>query len=113
MEEIAEWFRRDLQRLLDMYKYKMSVPIIMNIAQDTFHKTFSVKEHPELHSRAINYFLQSTGYNKLKPGNEPNAFSGPNPICSQGPDGCCATYKSGWDACKGCTMYHGGIRNDQ
>ena len=106
MEEIAEWFRRDLQSLLDMYKDKLSVPTIMHITKDVCHQTLSVSHHPVLHSRSIKYFLQSTDINK--PGSEPNAFSGPDAICSQGPNGCCATYKNGWDACKGCPMYHGG-----
>ena len=47
---------------------------------------------------------------KVKLGNEPNAFSGPNPICTQGRDGCCAIYKGGWDKCKDCTMYRGDLQ---
>lgn len=59
-------------------------------------------------TEAAEEFLRGTGYTKhVRPGSEPNAFSGPNAICSQGPDGCCATYKGGWDKCKGCGMYHG------
>ena len=67
-------------------------------------------------SKTVNYevkakaeqFLRDPNYTKpARPGSEPNAFSGPNAICSQGPDGCCATYKGGWDKCKGCGMYHG------
>lgn len=59
-------------------------------------------------TEAAEEFLRGTGYTKhVRPGSEPNAFSGPNAICSQGPDGCCVTYKGGWDKCKGCGMYHG------
>jgi hypothetical protein len=64
MQEIAKQFREELQELVDRYKTQLSVPRIMFIAQDVFHKTLSIKYHPELHSKAINYFLQSTGYNK-------------------------------------------------
>jgi len=44
----------------------------------------------------------------VKPGDEPNAFTGPvnKRICTQGPDGCCTTYKKGWDKCEGCCMYN-------
>ena len=59
-------------------------------------------------TEAAEEFLRDGDYNKpVRPGSEPNAFSGPNAICSQGPDGCCATYKGGWDKCKGCGMYYG------
>ena len=60
-------------------------------------------------TEAAEEFLRNgdTDYIKPSPGSEPNAFKGPNAICSQGPDGCCATYKGGWDKCKGCGMYHG------
>lgn len=64
MEEIAKQFKEELQELLDRYKTKLSVPRIMHVAQDTFHKTLSIRYHPELHSKVINYFLQSTGINK-------------------------------------------------
>lgn len=193
MEEIAQQFREELQEIVDRYKTRLSVPRIMHVAQDVFHKTLSVKHNPELHSElnietmkemAKEYaknnrhyeiakrengadyakevssvtieqayfagfescskqlvkakeiikdfilmakvehlknryetvdeaeqFLRDTGYIKpTRPGNEPNAFRGPNAICSQGPDGCCATYKDGWDKCKGCGMYHGGSK---
>ena len=59
-------------------------------------------------TEAAEELLRDTDYTKPRPGSEPNAFRGPNAICSQGPDGCCATYKGGWDKCKGCGMYHGG-----
>lgn len=59
-------------------------------------------------TEAAEQFLRDIDYTKpVRPGSEPNAFSGPNAICSQGPNGCCATYKGGWDKCKGCGMYHG------
>ena len=142
MEEIAQQFREELQEIVDRYKTRLSVPRVMHVAQDVFHKTLSVKHNPELHSKEIirdllkclpkeniegvyevteaaeeflreaaEEFLRDTGYTKpVRPGSEPNAFSGPNAICSQGPDGCCATYKGGWDKCKGCGMYHGGTK---
>ena len=31
-----------------------------------------------------------------------------NARCLQGPDGCCATYKNGWDNCIGCMNFHRG-----
>ena len=130
MEEIALQFREELQELIDRYKTRLSVPSIMHVTQDVLHKTLSIKYHPELHAKEIikdllkclpkenvegiyedteaaEDFLRDMGYTKPRPGSEPNAFSGPNSICSQGPDGCCATYKGGWDKCKGCGMYHG------
>lgn len=194
MEEIASQFREELQEIVDRYKTRLSVPRIMHVAQDVFHKTLSIKYHPELHSKvnietmegmakeyanynrhyeiakrengadyakevsnvtieqayldgqkdlndihsknltraeaiikdllkvlpkeniegvyevteAAEQFLRDTDYNKpVRPGSEPNAFRGPNAICMQGPDGCCATYKGGWDKCKGCGMYYG------
>ena len=131
MEEIASQFREELQELIDRYKTRLSVPRIMCIAQDVLHKTLSIKYHPELHakeiikellnscfgynSKTVNYeakakaeqFLRDMDYTRPRPGSEPNAFRGPNAICSQGSDGCCATYKDGWDKCKGCVMYHG------
>ena len=193
MEEIAQQFREELQKLIDRYKTRLSVSSIMRVAQDVLHKTLSIKYYPELHSKlnietmeemaekyaktnrhyviakrengadyakevssvtieqayfaglkdlndihnenftrakeiirdllkclpkeniegvyevteAAEEFLKDIDYIKPKPGSEPNAFRGPNAICSQGPDGCCATYKSGWDKCKGCGMYHG------
>lgn len=64
MDEIANEFKNELQSLLDRYKTKLSVPIIMHIAQDIFHKTLSIRYHPELHEKALNHFMQSTGYNK-------------------------------------------------
>lgn len=91
MEEIAEWFRRDLQRLLDMYKDKLSVPTIMHITKDVCHKTLSIRDNPGKFIAHI-----------------PVTVKWSSELCSQGPDGCCATYKNGWDACKGCPMYHGG-----
>ena len=187
MEEIAQQFSKELQELLDRYKTRLSVPSIVRVVQDVFHKTLSSKHHTELHAKEIaekyaktnrhyviakrengadyakevssvtteqayldgqkdlndihsknltraeaiikdllkclpkeniegvyeateaaEEFLRDTGYTKPRPGSEPNAFRGPNAICSQGPDGCCATYKGGWDKCKGCGMYHGG-----
>lgn len=131
MEEIAQQFREELQEIVDRYKTRLSVPRIMHVAQDVFHKTLSIKYHPELHAKEIiknllqvlpkeniegvyeateaaEEFLRDTDYTKpVRPGSEPNAFSGPNAICMQGPDGCCATYKGGWDKCKGCGMYYG------
>ena len=109
MEEIAKQFREELQEFLDRYKNRLSVPRIMYTMQGVFRKTLSFRDNPG------NYILQSTSYNKIGlegelkyiPGDEPNAFSGPNPICGQGPDGCCGIYKGGWDKCKGCLMYHG------
>lgn len=127
MEEIAKQFREELQEFLDRYKNCLSVPCIMHIAQNVLHKTLSFRYHPELHNfkeiksikvpaellkepdpefkKMLKGEFIHTNY---KPSDEPNAFSGPNPICSQGRDGCCATYKDGWDKCKGCPMYHGG-----
>ena len=49
MEEIALQFREELQELIDRYKTRLSVPSIMNVAQDVLHKTLSIKYHPELH----------------------------------------------------------------
>ena len=130
MEEIAQQFREELQGIIDRYKTILSAPRIAHVAQDVLHKTLSVKHNPELHAREIikdllkclpkeiikgiyelteeaEQFLRDTDYIKPSPGSEPNAFKGPDAICSQGPDGCCATYKGGWDKCKGCGMYHG------
>lgn len=53
MEEIAQQFREELQEILDRYKNRLSVPRIMHVAQDVFHKTLSVKHNPELHSKEI------------------------------------------------------------
>lgn len=50
MEEIAQQFREELQEIVDRYKTRLSVPRIMHVAQDVFHKTLSIKYHPELHS---------------------------------------------------------------
>ena len=131
MEEIAQQFSEELQELIDRYKTRLSVPRIMHVAEDVLHKTLSVRYHPELHSKevikdllkclpkeniegvyeateAAEQFLRDIDYTKPRPGSEPNAFRGPNAICSQGPDGRCATYKDGWDKCKGCGMYHEG-----
>lgn len=134
MEEIAQQFREELQEIIDRYKTRLSVPRIMHIAQDVLHKTLSVRYNPELYSKEIiknllqvlpkeniegvyelteaaEEFLRDTEYTKhVRPGSEPNAFRGPSAICSQGPDECCATYKSGWGKCKGCGMYHGDIK---
>ena len=114
MEEIAQQFREELQEIVDRYKTRLSVPSIMHVAQDVFHKTLSIKYHPEEiegvyeATEAAEQFLRDTVYTKhVRPGSEPNAFRGPNAICMQGPDGCCATYKDGWDKCKGCGMYYG------
>ena len=63
MEEIANQFREELQYLIDRYKNRLTVPRIMHVAQDVFHKTLSIKHHPELHTAALN-FLQSTKYTK-------------------------------------------------
>lgn len=121
MEEIAQQFREELQEIVDRYKTRLSVPRIMHVAQDVFHKTLSIKYHPEEiiknllqvlpkeniegvyeATEAAEEFLRDTGYTKhVRPDSEPNA------ICMQGPDGCCATYKGGWDKCKGCGMYYG------
>lgn len=51
MEEIAQQFKEELQEIVDRYKTRLSVPRIMHVAQDVFHKTLSVKYHPELHSK--------------------------------------------------------------
>ena len=51
MEEIAQQFREELQEIVDRYKTRLSVPRIMHVAQDVFHKTLSVRYHPELHSK--------------------------------------------------------------
>lgn len=53
MEEIAQQFREELQEIIDRYKNRLSVPRIMHVAQDVFHKTLSVKHNPELHSKEI------------------------------------------------------------
>lgn len=53
MEEIAQQFREELQEIVDRYKIRLSVPRIMHVAQDVFHKTLSVKHNPELHSKEI------------------------------------------------------------
>lgn len=53
MEEIAQQFREELQKIIDRYKTRLSVPRIMHVAQGVFHKTLSVKYHPELHSKEI------------------------------------------------------------
>lgn len=58
MEEIAQQFREELQELLDRYKIQMSVPRIMNIAQDVFHKTLSFRYHPELHNLTEEHIRQ-------------------------------------------------------
>ena len=47
MEEIAQQFREELQEIIDRYKTRLSVPSIMHVAQDVFHKTLSIKYHPE------------------------------------------------------------------
>ena len=115
MEEIAQQFREELQEIIDRYKTRLSVPRIMHVAQDVLHKTLSIKYHPEENiegvyeaTEAAEQFLRDADYTKpVTPGSEPNAFRGPNTICMQGPDGCCATYKGGWDKCKGCGMYYG------
>lgn len=49
MEEIAQQFHEELQALLDRYKNHLSVPRIMSVAQNVFHKTLSIRYHPELH----------------------------------------------------------------
>lgn len=51
MEEIAQQFSEELQELIDRYKTRLSVPRIMHVAQNVFHKTLSVKHNPELHSK--------------------------------------------------------------
>ena len=53
MEEIAQQFREELQEIVDRYKTRLSVPRIMHITQDVFHKTLSVRYHPELHSKEV------------------------------------------------------------
>ena len=53
MEEIAQQFREELQEIVDRYKTRLSVPRIMHVAEDVFHKTLSVKHNPELHSKEI------------------------------------------------------------
>ena len=54
MEEISQQFREELQEIVDRYKTRLSVPRIMHVAQDVFHKTLSVRYHPELHTKEIN-----------------------------------------------------------
>ena len=51
MEEIAQQFSKELQELIDRYKVRLSVPRILHVAQDVFHKTLSVKYYPELHAK--------------------------------------------------------------
>ena len=51
MEEIAQQFSKELQELIDRYKARLSVPRILHVAQDVFHKTLSVKHNPELHAK--------------------------------------------------------------
>ena len=51
MEEIAQQFREELQETADRYKTRLSIPRIMHVAQDVFHKTLSIRYHPELHSK--------------------------------------------------------------
>ena len=51
MEEIAQQFREELQEIVDRYKTRLSVPRIMRVAQNVFHKTLSIKHNPELHSK--------------------------------------------------------------
>ena len=53
MEEIAQQFREELQEIVDRYKTRLSVPRIMHVAQDVFHKTLSVKHNPELHAKEV------------------------------------------------------------
>lgn len=53
MEEIAQQFCEELQEIIDKYKTRLSVPRIMHVAQDVFHKTLSVKHNPEVHSKEI------------------------------------------------------------
>ena len=53
MEEIASQFREELQELIDRYETRLSVPRITHIAQDVFHKTLSIRYHPELHPKQI------------------------------------------------------------
>lgn len=53
MQEIAQQFSEELQELIDRYKTRLSVPRIMHITQDVFHKNLSVKYHPELHPKQI------------------------------------------------------------
>lgn len=65
MKEIAQQFHEELQELLDRYKTKLTVPNIMGIAQDVFHKTLSIRYHLELHSKAIKHMRLITA-NGLK-----------------------------------------------
>lgn len=53
MEEIAQQFCEELQEIIDRYKTRLSVPRIMYVAKDVFHKTLSAKYHPELHAKEI------------------------------------------------------------
>ena len=59
MEEIASQFREELQEIIDRYKTRLSVPSIMHVAQNVFHKTLSIKHNPELHSEAAEEFLRN------------------------------------------------------
>ena len=51
MEEIAQQFREELQEIVDRYKTRLSIPRIIHVAQDVFHKTLSVRYNPELHAK--------------------------------------------------------------
>ena len=59
MEEIGQQFHEELQELINRYKTRLSIPRIMHVAQDVFHKTLSVRYHPELHSEAAEQFLRN------------------------------------------------------
>ena len=47
MEEIAQQFSEELQEIVDRYKTRLSVPRIMHVAQNVFHKALSIKHNPE------------------------------------------------------------------
>lgn len=129
MEEIAKRFQEEYTELLSRYKEHLSNAQIMPILQSVTKEQIGFKDNPERFNITKDYNLNETEFtfklieqlnkhiDKSKVTihnsilscypNESNAFSGPNPTCSQGPDGCCTTYKNGWGACIGCPMYSG------
>lgn len=58
MTETEQQFSEELQELLNRYKNSLSVPRIMGIAQDIFHKTLSFRYHPELHNLTEEHIQQ-------------------------------------------------------
>ena len=68
MEEIARQFREELQEIVDRYKTRLSIPRIMHVAQDVFHKTLSIRYHPELHKTLSNEYYKELYSNESQPG---------------------------------------------